>query len=77
MLHHQRSHLTVQFTEDGHITITHLVEHGDHRPLAISCIVSCLQRTDIRDITVVTDGIVIDIVTHLLNQAVVTHCDIP
>ena len=77
MLHHQTGHLRIQLTEDGHITITHLVEHGDHTTLTISGIISGLEGTDVRDVTVVTDGIVVDVVTHLLNQAVVAHGDIP
>ena len=73
MLHHKRSQLTVQFTEDSHVAIAHLVEHGDHTALTIGGIVGGLQRTDVRDITVVTDGIVVDVVTHLLDQTVITH----
>jgi hypothetical protein len=77
MLHHQRSHLRVQLAEDGHIAITHLVEHGDDTTLAIGGIVSGLECTDVRDVTVITNGIVVDLVTHLLNQTVVAHGDIP
>ena len=77
MLHHESSQLTVQLTEDGHVAVTHLVEHRDHAALTKGGIIRRLQRTDVRDITVVTDGIVVDIVTHFLNQTVVTHRHIP
>ena len=77
MLHHESSQLTVQLTEDGHIAITHLVEHGDDTTLTEGGIVGCLQCADVRDVTVITDGIVIDIVAYLLNQTVVAHRHIP
>ena len=73
MLHHKGGQLTVQLAEDRHIAITHLVEDGDHAALTIGGIVGGLERTDVRDITVITDGIVVDIVTHLLDQTVIAH----
>ena len=76
MLHHEGSQLGIQFTEDGHVTITHLIKHRDHRSLAEGGIVSCFQRADVRDITVVADGVIIDIVTYLLYQTVVADSHI-
>ena len=73
MLYHKRSQLAVQFTEDGHITVTHLIEYGDHTTFTIGGIVGGLQRTDVRDVTVVTNSIVVDVVTHLFYQTVITH----
>ena len=77
MLHHESCQLTVQLAEDGYIAITHLIEYGDDRTLTIGGVIGGLQRTDVRDVTVVTDGIVVDIVTHLLDQTVVAHRHIP
>ena len=77
MLHHKGGQLGVQFTEYGHVAVTHLVQHRDHRSLAKGGIVGSLQRTDVRDITVVADGIVVDVVSHLLNQTVIADSHIP
>ena len=44
--------------------------------LTISSTLSGLHRTDIGDIAVVTDGIVIDEITYLLYQTVITYCHI-
>ena len=76
MLHHEGSHLTVQLTEDRDIPIAHLVEDANHRTLAISGIISGFEGADIRDVTVVTDRVVVDVVTHLLNQTVISYRDI-
>ena len=76
VFHHEGSQLTVEFTEDRHVTVTHLIEHTDHRPLTVGGIVCGLERTDIGDIAVVTYRIVVDVVSHLLYQTVITHCDV-
>ena len=73
MLHHKRGQLTVQLAEDGHVTVTHLVQYRDDRSLTIGGIIGGLKGTDIRDITVVTYRIVVDVVAYLLYQTVVTH----
>ena len=77
VFHHQGSQLTVQLSENGHITITHLIKHRDDGSFTIGGIIRSLKRTDVRDITVVADGVVVDVVTHLLNQTVIAHSDIP
>ena len=77
VLNHQGGQLTVQFAEDGHITIAHLIQHGDDRSFAVCGIIGRLQGTDIRDITVITNRIVVDVVTNFLYQTVITHGDIP
>ena len=76
MLHHEGSHLTVQLTEDRDIPIAHLVEDANHRPLTISGIIGGFEGADIRDVTVVTNRVVVDVVTHLLNQTVISYRDI-
>ena len=76
MLHHKGCYLTVEFTEDGHVTVTHLVQHTDGRSFSEGSIFSSLKRTDIRDIAVIADGIIINIVTNLFNQTVVADSHI-
>ena len=76
MLHHEGCQLGVQFAEDNHVAVAHLVEHGDGGTLAEGGIISGLERRDVRDKAVVTDCIVVDVVTYLLNQTVVTHAHV-
>ena len=71
ILHHQSSQLTRQTVEQHHVAVAHLVEHRDDVPLSEGCALSRLHRVHIRDITLISDGIVIDEVTDVLNQAVV------
>ena len=73
ILHHERSQLRVQFTEEHNITIAHLIEYTDRWSCTIAGPLARLKRRDIRDITVITDGIIVDEVAHFLNQAVITH----
>ena len=47
VFHHESSQLTVQLPENSHITIAHLVEHGDHRTFTVGSIICGLQRADI------------------------------
>ena len=60
MLHHKGSQLRVQVVEENHITVTHLIQHGNQMSLTIGSTFCGLQRTDIRDITVVADSIVVN-----------------
>ena len=76
ILYHEGGQLGIQLTEDSHVAVAHLVEHRNHRSFAIGGIVRCLQRADVRDIAVVTNGVVVDVVTHLFYQAVVAHGDV-
>ena len=76
MLHHKGCYLTVEFTKDGHITITHLVQYTDGRSFSEGSVFSSLKRTDVRDVAVITDGIIINIVTNLFDQAVVADSHI-
>ena len=66
VLYHERCQLTIQFTEDGDVAITHLVENTDYGAFTIRCIVSSFQSADIRNIAVVTNSVVINVVAHLL-----------
>ena len=77
VFHHECSQLAVQFTENRHIAITHLVKDRNDRTFAIGGIICCFQRADIRDIAVITYRIVVDIITHLLYQTIISHSDIP
>ena len=76
VLHHKRGELGIELTEDGDITIAHLVEHTDDRTLAIGGVVGSLECTDVRDVAVVAYRIIIDVVAHFLYQTVVAHCDV-
>ena len=76
MLHHKGSYLAIEFTEDSHVTITHLVQHTDGRSFSEGSVFSSLKRTDVRDIAVIADGIIINIVTNLFDQAVVADSHI-
>ena len=76
MLHHKGGQLRVQFAEDGHVAVTHLVEHTDDRSFTKGSVVGGFQRTDIRDITVVANSIVVDIVAYLLYQTVIADSHI-
>ena len=71
VLHHKGGNLTVQLAEDGHVAVAHLVQHRDGGTFAEGGIVCGLERTYIGYVAVVADGIVVDIVAHLLDQTVV------
>ena len=59
--------------EEHHVAVTHLVEHTDKMTFTKRSALGSLHGRDIRDITIVTDSIVIDEVTDLLNQAVIAY----
>ena len=76
VFHHKCGNLTIQFTEDGHITISHLVKNGNHGAFAVCSVIGGLEGTYIGYVTVVADGVVVDIVAYLLYQTVVAHRDV-
>ena len=59
--------------EQHHVAVTHLIEYTHHMSLTKRCSICCLHRRDVRNIAVVTNGIVVDEVTNFLYQTVVTH----
>ena len=62
--------------EQHHIAVAHLVEHAHQMALAIGGTLGGLHRTDVGDVAVVANGIVVDEVANLLDEAVVTHGDV-
>ena len=76
VFYHKGSHLRVELTEDGDIAVAHLIEYGDYRAFTECGIVSGLKGTYIGYVTVVTNGVVVDIVSHLLYKTVIAYRDI-
>ena len=62
--------------EQDDIAVAHLVEHTDHMTLAKGGTLGGLHRTDIRNVTVVANGIVVDEIAYLLDQTVVANSDV-
>ena len=76
VLHHEGGQLRVEFTEQGDVAVAHLVEHGDGGAGAVGGSLGGLDGGDVGDVAVVADGVVVDEVAHLLDEAVVTHADV-
>ena len=73
MLHHKGCKLAIKVVEENHIAIAHLIQYRDEITFPVCSSLRCLHDRDVRDEAVVTNRIVINIVPHLLNQAVVTN----
>ena len=76
MFHHKGGQLRVQVAEQDEVAVTHLVEHTDGVTFAIGSALGGLHGRDVGDVAVVSNGVVVDEVAHLLNEAVVTHRDV-
>ena len=73
MLHHKGCKLAIEVVEEDHIAVAHLIQYRDKVTFSIGSSFRSLHDRDVRDEAVVTDCIVINIIPHLLNQAVVTN----
>ena len=73
MLHHKGCKLAIKVVEEDHIAVAHLVQYRDEITFSIGSTLRSLHDRDVRDEAVVTDSIVINIIPHLLNKAVVTN----
>ena len=73
MLHHKGCKLAIKVVEEDHIAVAHLVQYRDEITFPVCSTLRSLHDRDVRDETVVTDGVVINIIPHLLNKAVVTN----
>ena len=62
--------------EQHDISVAHLIEYADHMTFAEGSTLGRLHGRDIRDVTVVANGIAIDEVSDFLYQAVVAYRDI-
>ena len=72
MLDHKRRQLAVEVSQQQQVAVAHLVEHGDGVALAVVGIANGVDGAHIRDIAPVTDGHIIQIVTDILDEAVVS-----
>ncbi len=77
MLDHESCQLGVQVVEEHDIAVAHLVQDRDQMALTIGSTLGSLHGADIRDVAVVTNRIIIDKVSHLLDKAIVANGDIP
>ena len=73
MLHHKGCKLAIKVVEEDYIAVAHLVQYRDEITFPVCSTLRSLHDRDVRDEAVVTDGIVINIIPHLLNKAVVTN----
>ena len=62
--------------EEYHIAVAHLVEHANEVTFTKRSAIGSLHSRDVADVTVVADGVVVDKVAYLLDQAVVADGDI-
>jgi hypothetical protein len=72
MLHHEGSQLTVEIGEENHVSFAHLVEHAHQITLAEGSSLGGFHRRDVGDVAVITNGVVIDEVAHVLDETVVS-----
>jgi len=72
MLHHEGGKLTVQVAEQNHVAFAHLVEHAHQVSLAIGGTLGGLHGRDVRDVAVVADGIVVDEIAHVFDEAIIS-----
>ena len=73
MLHHKGCKLAIEVVEEDYIAVAHLIQYRNKVTFSIGSSFRSLHDRDVRDEAVVTDGIVINIIPHLLNKAVVTN----
>ena len=76
MLHHKGCQLAVQVTEDDHVAVARLIEHGYHAALSEGGPFTGFDGGHIGNVAIITDGIVVDIVAYFFNEAVVAHLHI-
>ena len=76
MLDHEGGELGVEVAEEDDVTVAHLVQDADQMAFAVGGALGGLHRTDVRDVAVVADGIVVDEVANLFYEAVVAHGDV-
>ena len=72
MLYHEGSKLTVQITKENDITFSHLVEYAHQVALTVGCSLGSFHGRDIWDVAIVTNGVVVDEVAHVLDETVVS-----
>ena len=71
MFHHECCKLTVQVAEDNGVTVASFIQYRYQVTFTIGCSLGGLHDADIRDQAVITDGIVVDVASYILNQTVV------
>ena len=76
MTHHESGQLGTEGRIEHHIALSYLIEHAHEIALSIGGTLGGLYRRDIRDIAVITDIIIVDVVADILDQAVVADGDI-
>ena len=76
MLNHKSSQLTIQTAEKHEVALSHLIKHTNEVALSKGSPLGSFHSANVAYITIVAYGVVIDIVTYLLNQAVVAHCNV-
>ena len=71
MLDHEGRQLAIEFTEQQQVAVAHLVEDCDGVALAIVGLALGVDGAHVGDVAPVTDGHVIQVITDILDQAVV------
>ena len=71
MFDHKGSKLAVQIAEKNQVSVTHFIQNRNQVAFSVCCSLCCLHCADVRDVTVVTNGIVVDVVTDVFYQTVV------
>ena len=73
VLYHEGCQLAVQVAEENDVAVAHFVEYRDEIALAISSALGCLHGTDIADVAVVANRVVVDVVADVFNQTVIAN----
>ena len=76
VLDHEGGKLAVQESEHHDVAFAHLVEHRHHVALAEGGALDGLHHTDVGDVAVGSDGVVVDVVAYVLYQTVVADSHI-
>ena len=72
MLHHECSQLTVQVAEKNDISFAHLIEYTYQVSFAIGSSLCGLHGRNIGNVAVITDGVVVDEIAHVFNEAIIS-----
>jgi hypothetical protein len=73
VFNHESSKLTIQVIEQYQVAITHFIQYRDEIALSIRCSFRGFKRTDIGNIAIVTNRIIVDVIADILYQAVIAH----
>ncbi len=65
--------LAVQIAEEDDVSFAHLVEHAHQVSLAVGSSLGGFHGRDVGDVAIITNGVVVDEVAYVFDEAVITY----